>query len=526
MSAQFWTKILNEVKDGKHGNYAKWTKSLDDDAFETHTIYYNNIWNAVLDWYDNPKTRLPRDTLSPRTNRRILHHTEKAIQNYLTTLQQEARSINKVGVAPVSNGGPGSFKVIFRPGATTQRKTFDDLRKRKLGALGNNILRRFRRDRKLTLPGQVKRNRDGSGTAYPRRAPGSIFKSGSAIERQRGLQDRLHGDLETGKRTTAAAYGGRSAVANKKDGQFRYETSSLWTTLKGTDIDDFFDARDIFREKLIDFIDMEFGFDIVQANTVEKMDDKYIMFYTQRGTAKQNKMMAEADDPQVFDTIINEGITAVRNDMRNLFNSKGFAAGIEGSPSVRERGKRAATKQVLDPLKKIKNKNVKVSSKEQKPTKARKKKTRNVKTTKAKTGRRTSSKPQRKRKGTLGVARAAGAGEQRAKGESPIALLTLLNKALPKELQKNMTGVYPKSLEYRTGRFAGSAEVTQVIPFPRMTEIQYTYQKDPYQVFEMGSGSPLASTGRDPRTIIGGTIREIAQSIMGTKYGLVRTKRM
>ena len=59
-----------------------------------------------------------------------------------------------------------------------------------------------------------------------------------------------------------------------------------------------------------------------------------------------------------------------------------------------------------------------------------------------------------------------------------------------------------------------------------MTEIQYTYQKDPYEVFETGSGSTLASTGRDPRRIIGGTIREIAQSIMGPKYGLVRTKRM
>ena len=526
MSAQFWTKILQEVKAGKHGEYAQWTSSLDKEAFETHTIYYNNIWNAVLDWYDNPKTRLPRDTLSPRINRRILHHTEKAIQNYLKNLQQAARSINKVGVAPVSNGGPGSFKVIFSPGATTQRKAFNDLRKRMLGGLGNNILRRFRQDRKLTLPGQVKRNRDGSGTAYPRRAPGSIFKSSSAIERQRGLQDRLHGDLETGKRTTVAAYGGRSAVANKKDGQFRYETSSLWTTLEGTDIDDFFDARDIFREKLIDFIDMEFGFDIVQGNTVNKMDDKYIMFYTQRGTAKQNKMMAAlgGDDPQVFDTIINKGITAVRNDMQNLFNSKGFAAGIQGSPSVRERGKRAATKQVLDPLKKAKN--TKVSSNEQKPTKARKKKTQNVKTTKAKTGRRTSSKPQRKRKGTLGVARAAGAGEQRARGESPIALLTLINKVLPKELQKNMTGVFPRSLEHRTGRFGASAQVTQVIPFPRMTEIQYTYQKDPYQVFEMGSGSPLATPGRDPRRIIGGTIREIAQSIMGTKFGLVRTKRV
>ena len=89
-----------------------------------------------------------------------------------------------------------------------------------------------------------------------------------------------------------------------------------------------------------------------------------------------------------------------------------------------------------------------------------------------------------------------------------------------------MTGVYPRGLEYRTGRFADNAKVTQVVPFPRMTEIRYTYMKDPYQVFEPESGNPLGSRGRDPKGLIGGTIREIAQSIMGTKYGLVRTKRV
>ena len=109
---------------------------------------------------------------------------------------------------------------------------------------------------------------------------------------------------------------------------------------------------------------------------------------------------------------------------------------------------------------------------------------------------------------------------------SPVALMHLLNKILPTELQKNMTGVYPRSLEYRTGRFAQSAEVTSVVPFSKMTQIQYTYQKDPYAVFETGSGNPLASGGRDPRRIIGSTIREIAQEIMGEKFGIIQTKRV
>ena len=137
-------------------------------------------------------------------------------------------------------------------------------------------------------------------------------------------------------------------------------------------------------------------------------------------------------------------------------------------------------------------------------------------------------------KKAIPIAKATGKPDRRYKGapggrwpdHSPIALTQLLNKALPNELKKNMTGVYPRSLEWRTGRFGQSAEVTSIVPFPNLTQIQYTYMKNPYEVFETDSGNPMASPGRDPRTIIGGTIRELAQSIMGTKFGLVRTKRV
>ena len=110
-------------------------------------------------------------------------------------------------------------------------------------------------------------------------------------------------------------------------------------------------------------------------------------------------------------------------------------------------------------------------------------------------------------------------------GINPIGLAELLNKTLAKELMKNM-GPYPRRLENRTGRFARSAEVTNIAPLPNSVEIQYTYQKDPYSVFEPEFGNAMASHGRDPKRLIGGTIREIAQSIMGTRFGLVRTKRV
>ena len=196
MSAQFWTKILKEVQAGKHGNYAEWARRLDREAFETQTIYYNDIWNAVLDWFDGPDTKLPRNKLSKPVNLRIVFHTERCVKTYLKNLRADAVKMNKVMVSSVSIGGPGSFEVVFAPGATAARQTFNDLRKRRLGELGNKILRRLRNDKQLHLDRGIRVNPDGTGTPYPRKSPGSIFKSSSAIHKQRGLQNRLHGDTE------------------------------------------------------------------------------------------------------------------------------------------------------------------------------------------------------------------------------------------------------------------------------------------------------------------------------------------
>lgn len=68
------------------------------------------------------------------------------------------------------------------------------------------------------------------------------------------------------------------------------------------------------------------------------------------------------------------------------------------------------------------------------------------------------------------------------------------------------------ALENRTGRFAGSVRVTDVVVTPQgFPSIGYTYQKDPYQTFEVGfaQGSP----DFDPRKLIDRSIREIAQEM-------------
>jgi hypothetical protein len=97
-------------------------------------------------------------------------------------------------------------------------------------------------------------------------------------------------------------------------------------------------------------------------------------------------------------------------------------------------------------------------------------------------------------------------GRQRASRENnPASLMSILNAVLPVRVAKNMTA---PALRYRTGRFANSVRVTNVNVGPRGgTNLQYTYMRDPYETFE--PGNKKGSTLRDPRRLIGGTIREI-----------------
>lgn len=85
-------------------------------------------------------------------------------------------------------------------------------------------------------------------------------------------------------------------------------------------------------------------------------------------------------------------------------------------------------------------------------------------------------------------------------------LLALLNRDLPRTVAKNMGS---PALNYRTGRFASSVRVTDVVTTPKgFPSIGYTYMKYPYQTFEPGFAQ--GSVERDPRTLINKSIREIA----------------
>ncbi|MDA9577893.1 hypothetical protein N9S10_02465, partial [Gammaproteobacteria bacterium] len=101
---------------------------------------------------------------------------------------------------------------------------------------------------------------------------------------------------------------------------------------------------------------------------------------------------------------------------------------------------------------------------------------------------------------------------------NPLALEALLNEMLPKVVASKMTS---PALNFRTGRFAASAEAKDVMVGPRGgLNVNYTYMRDPYETFEPGNA--MGSTQRDPRKIIGESVREIAQSIIGDRFLRIR----
>ena len=77
-------------------------------------------------------------------------------------------------------------------------------------------------------------------------------------------------------------------------------------------------------------------------------------------------------------------------------------------------------------------------------------------------------------------------------------MLARFNARINQEVLGNME---TPALVNRTGRFAQSVRVTDVIKTPRgFNSLGYTYQRNPYQTFEMGGAQ--GGPDKDPRKII------------------------
>lgn len=115
----------------------------------------------------------------------------------------------------------------------------------------------------------------------------------------------------------------------------------------------------------------------------------------------------------------------------------------------------------------------------------------------------------------LGTLKRAGILRKSAKkgvGSAPIQLLAMINKKLPQTVRENMGA---PGLINRSGVFASSVRIQDVNTTPQgHPSFGYTYAKNPYQVFEVGTGSaPWSNAQRDPRKLIDRSIREVAAEL-------------
>jgi len=99
-----------------------------------------------------------------------------------------------------------------------------------------------------------------------------------------------------------------------------------------------------------------------------------------------------------------------------------------------------------------------------------------------------------------------------------INIVNLINMQLAETIRQNMGS--PR-LNYRTGRFANSAKVLPgTMDKDGALRLPYTYMKYPYQTFEPGFAR--GSTARDPKVVIGESIKELAIRLVLMKMRVVR----
>ena len=206
----------------------------------------------------------------------------------------------------------------------------------------------------------------------------------------------------------------------------------------------------------------------------------------------------------------------------HLAKNMGGLQHLEGSDTPLQKRKKRLTATAIEPFKKKKNVNIKVTHEDIKVNKAKGSKVTTQKKIKATKARAKNAKLV----SAAVVMKATKRGKRRPTKKSPLQdmlkLVVQFNSKLPQTVRRNMGT--PK-LNNITGRFANSAQVANVQLTPQgFPSVGYTYQKEPYQVFEDGVGAePWANGQRDPRELIDKSIREIAAELA---IGRIYTRRV
>lgn len=183
---------------------------------------------------------------------------------------------------------------------------------------------------------------------------------------------------------------------------------------------------------------------------------------------------------------------------------------LEGSSSMRQKAEAATVQRVVQKLEKITKQNKGSSIKLDPSVKKTVLKTKSRGKGKTKEGKGVKPSARTSLSGNFAPPLVAAKGGSRAKKSNfnALQMIGVLNQRLPETVAKNMGS--PR-LNYRTGRFASSVRITDIVLTAKgHPSIGYTYQRDPYEVYESSSGSRFSSSARDPRSLIDGSIRELA----------------
>ena len=213
----------------------------------------------------------------------------------------------------------------------------------------------------------------------------------------------------------------------------------------------------------------------------------------------QTKNVVESSSEKKIKTDLQKALTKALKKLKEpLFE-------VKGSDSLKDAKKKKVLEKTLKPFKKVKNVKVKASSTKIKESKAPVRLDVSGKTVLGKVAKTKLRKKQVKHKHSSSPA------------SQPLQLIGVINKELPNTVRKNMR---EPALVNRTGRFAESVRLTDVVQTPKgYPSFGYTYQRNPYQVFEEGSSGNWSNGERDPRELIDKSIREIAaQFAIGRFY--------
>jgi len=386
------------------------------------------------------------------------------------------------------------------------RKAIDrDKRVKQLAIIPGNYAEQYEDLQKATEQ-MVKEHGAGSrkivpGTRLQVRSAQNIFSGGGNFRQTKRFLEQIMPEMkeshELGHKNISVLRGNMALALNvmDKDDPRRPSLRALFQTVK--ELDKLVDKSDLKNANLNYVLEQVRKTASAERNyTIEYQADVDLLsgingsieLEYEFGPLNQEKGKVSAFIGELFKDLIQEENKRVEKFFENI-----DITGLKGSPTLEEDILDAVT-EAIDPKKKKKKRKRGSSAKNS--------------IAKAASTRVTKKKLKRVRSSNI----------KKGVSSSPLRLIGVINKELPNTVRKNMQA---PGLENQTGRFAESVKLTDVIQTPKgYPSFGYTYQKNPYQVFEMGTGqAPWATPERDPRKVIDRSIREIAaQFAIGRFY--------